>query len=200
MTSPADPAALCGILLAAGHSRRFGSNKLLHPLDDGTPMALASARRLRAMVPQVLVVLQASQSALQALCRAEGLPCLCVDNDGMGDSLAAAVRASAGAAGWLVALADMPFIQPASYRTVHEALCQGAPLAAPVWQGQRGHPVGFSAALYPELAALQGDEGARQVLQRHRSALRLLDVPDPGVLRDVDTPADLAPGEAARRT
>lgn len=198
MTLQTDPKDLCGILLAAGHSRRFGSNKLLHPLNDGTPMALASARCLRAALPKVLVVVQAGHLGLQALCRAEGLPCLCVDNDGMGDSLAAGVHARAGAAGWLVALADMPFIQPASYRSVIDAVCHGAPLAAPAWQGQRGHPVGFGAALYPELAALQGDEGARQVLQRHRSALRVIDVADPGVLRDVDTPADLQPQRLSR--
>lgn len=185
------PEGICGILLAAGHSRRFGSNKLLHPLPDGTPMALASARTLQAALPRVLAVVQASNTALQALFTAAGVPWRAVDNDGLGDSLAAAIRATADAPGWVVALADMPFIQPATCQAVQAALQQGALLAAPQWQGQRGHPVGFGAALFPELAALGGDEGARQVLQRHRQRLRVLDCQDPGVLRDVDVPADL---------
>lgn len=186
------PEGICGILLAAGHSRRFGSHKLLHPLPDGTPMAVASARALQAALPRVLVVVQASHVALQTLMQAEGLPCLVVDNDGLGDSLAAAIRATADAPGWVVALADMPFLQPDTLRDVHHAVQDGAPLAAASWQGQRGHPVGFGAALYAELVALSGDEGARKVLQRHRLALRLIDCPDPGVLRDVDVPGDLS--------
>jgi molybdenum cofactor cytidylyltransferase len=101
-------------------------------------------------------------------------------------------QAGAPATGWLVALGDMPFIHPASIAAVAQALAAGPQaIAAPVHAGRRGHPVGFGAAHGPALAALQGDEGARALLQRHAHALQLVPVDDPGVLRDVDTPADL---------
>jgi molybdenum cofactor cytidylyltransferase len=111
--------------------------------------------------------------------------------DGMGVSLAAGIRASADAAGWVVALADMPFVDPVTIRRVAQAIEAGADVAAPFWRGERGHPVGFHRRLGPELAGLTGDEGARQVLARYRSSLLRIDVDDPGVLRDIDVPADL---------
>ena len=64
-------------------------------------------------------------------------------------------------------------------------------VVVPVWQGRRGHPVGFRACYFPELCQLSGDSGARAVLQRHRSSLLQLPVDDPAVLRDVDTVGDL---------
>ncbi|WP_144631835.1 NTP transferase domain-containing protein [Bordetella genomosp. 13] len=91
----------------------------------------------------------------------------------------------------LVALADMPWLRPATIR--HIALhSRSHPIAAPVYQAQRGHPVAFSAALWPELARLEGDTGARDVLRRH--GVHLLPVDDPAVLVDVDLPTDLADG------
>lgn len=96
------------------------------------------------------------------------------------------------AAGWLVALADMPFIQPDTLHRVAAALADGAELAAPVFNGQRGHPVGFAARWRDALLALQGDEGARALVGANRLSMRRIATDDPGVLRDVDRPEDLA--------
>lgn len=71
------------------------------------------------------------------------------------------------------------------------ALAAGADAAAPVFQGQRGHPVLFARALLPQLLALTGDEGARQVLRGLGDRLALVETDDAGVLLDVDRPADL---------
>ena len=109
----------------------------------------------------------------------------------MGHSLAAGVAASAGADGWLVALADMPRIQVATLGRVAAAIAGGAALAAPVFAGRRGHPVGFAARWQSALLALEGDEGARAILRHHAPLLHTLASDDPGVLQDVDTPADL---------
>lgn len=147
---------------------------------------------------------------------------------GMGRSLALAVQASRGqaaaqAGGWLVALGDMPFIAPQTIRAVADVLAHaladalahvpahapadlaahalpGPPraLAAPLHGGRRGHPVAFSPAVGPELAALDGDDGARGLLQRHAQALVTVPVDDPGVLADVDEPADLRPPPPGR--
>ncbi|HVL37716.1 MAG TPA: NTP transferase domain-containing protein, partial [Burkholderiales bacterium] len=90
-----------------------------------------------------------------------------------------------------VALADMPFVRPSTIAAVREALAAGAPLAAPYFRSRRGHPVGIAGGFHRELVALRGDEGARRLLAAHR--VRKIPVGDPGVLRDIDTPADLAP-------
>lgn len=187
-------AQIVGLLLAAGQGRRFGSDKLLHLLDDGTPLAVASARKLKEACPRAIAVLRPEQTTLAALLIAEGLEVvICPEaSAGMGHSLAAGVAASREAAGWLVALADMPFVQVATLRSVADALNTGAALAAPFHNSHRGHPVAFAARWRDELLALTGDEGARAIVGRHRKLLHTLESDDAGVLRDVDTPEDLA--------
>lgn len=182
-----------GILLAAGRSLRFGADKLLHPLADGTPMALAALRNLRAGVPEVLAVLRRDANALTQLLEAEGVRvsvCPCAE-EGMGASLAWGVAQAAEAEGWLIALADMPFIRPRTVAGVARALEQGALIAAPVHAGRRGHPVGFGAALREELLALGGDQGARSLLASHAAEVVSVECDDPGILLDVDRPEDV---------
>lgn len=182
-----------GLLLAAGAGRRFGADKRWQPLADGTPMVLASAMRLQAACPDVLAVLRPDDAALSE--RLQELGCRVVVNAqaeaGLGSSLAAGVRASADAAGWLVALADMPFIASASHRAVHDRLLAGASLVVPAYGGQRGHPVGFSREWLAELSGLDGDVGARHILREHPDRVEVLAVDDPGILADVDRPDDL---------
>jgi molybdenum cofactor cytidylyltransferase len=109
----------------------------------------------------------------------------------MGTSLSWGVRAAPLAAGWVIALADMPWIAPATVARVADALRRGSGLAAPVHRGERGHPVGISARFYGDLVTLSGDEGARRLLAAHAPAIERIAVNDPGVLRDVDTARDL---------
>lgn len=182
-----------GVLLAAGRGRRFGGQKLLVPLADGTPLGVAAARRLRAALPEVVAVVHPADRELARLLAAAGARVVaCADAEaGMGVSLAAGVGATADADGWLIALADMPYIRADSIRLLGQALTDGAALVAPCYRGERGHPVGFSAEFGPALRALQGDRGARDLIARHADRLQCLEVDDPGVLRDIDTPADL---------
>jgi len=185
---------IAGILLAAGSSSRFGSDKLLAPLADGTPMAIATARRLRSALGEVVAVVRRGDPVLSALLTAEGLRVVVCENahTGMGASLAAGVAASREARGWLIALADMPFIKDSTLHRVAQALDTGALLVAPFHAGRRGHPVGFHPSFRDELLVLSGDAGAREILTRHSTSLTRLDVDDAGVVLDVDTPADLA--------
>ena len=182
-----------GILLAAGVSRRFGSDKLAHVLPEGDEVAVRACRNLLSGTDGVLAVMRPGGEVLAARLRTAGAEVLfCAEaGRGMGTSLAFGVRARPEATGWLVALADMPWIAPETIRRVADTLRLGAAMAAPVWQGRRGHPVGFSRAFGSELARLSGDVGAKALIQAHQGQLRLLDCGDPGVLRDIDTPADL---------
>ena len=187
-----------GILLAAGFSRRFGAeDKLMQLLPDGRPLALAAAQNLLAALPRTIAVVRPEATVLAALLAqagAEVVTCA-VHEVEMADSLAAGVRYAASQAeadsGYVIALADMPFIQPQTIAAVAAALVNGAVIAAPAYRQQRGHPVGFAASLRAELERLRGDEGARSVLQRHRQQIQVLEVGDAGVLSDIDTPQDL---------
>ncbi len=187
------------ILLAAGSATRFGSDKLLHALPHDVPIAVQAARHLRAVFDdQVFAVVRPEAKALADLFRKEGCRLVECGNaaQGMGASLACAVRAASEAApadGYLVALADMPFIRSSTIAAVRDALVAGAPLVAPYFRARRGHPVGLAATFRKELEALEGDEGARKIIAAHEKDLRKIPVGDPGVLRDIDTPGDLAP-------
>ena len=120
---------------------------------------------------------------------------------GMGDSIAAAVRATSQAGGWLVLPGDLPLVLPDTLRTIASALVHGAEVVAPVLAGQRGHPVGFAAALGTALAALTGEQGASALVRTaaQRGALLLLPVEDCGVVTDIDTLDDLQRADALLR-
>ena len=183
---------IAGVLLAAGAGARFGGGKLRYPLPDGVPVGVAALRNLRAAVHQVVAVVRPGDDELRQLLEGEGVPvieCALADR-GMGHSLAAGVAGSTDADGWLIALGDMPLVQPRTIRTLAHALEQGSAIVVPVFDGERGHPVGFSRRFRAELLALSGDAGARTVVTAHAAAVHRLDVDDPGVLQDVDTRAD----------
>jgi len=188
---------IVGILLAAGRGERFGGDKLGALLRSGPHAGLtvgvAACRTLRAAVDPVVAVVRAGDVSLAAALAREGAQVVVAGraDDGMGASLAAGVAAARAADGYVVALADMPWVAPATIRAVAEALRDGASIAAPRHRGARGHPVGFGAAHRDELAALAGDRGARAILDARAAAVRYVDVDDPGTLRDVDVPADL---------
>jgi molybdenum cofactor cytidylyltransferase len=200
---PSSEPRLKTLLLAAGSSRRFGADKLVAPLPDGTPMVLATAHVLLAAGADVLAVVRegpgASQSGAASLlgemAGVEVVVCSEADR-GLGHSLACGVRHSAGADGWLVALADMPWVRPQTVTDLLDVLAHGASLTAPRCAGRRGHPVGFAAHWRDALGRLSGDTGARDLLVRHHEQLTLIDVDDQGVLWDLDRPADLAAAPA----
>lgn len=194
---------IVGILLAAGRGERFGGDKLLARLPVGEPsspgagprVGEVAARNLCAAVERVIAVTRPGDTAVAEMMRAAGCEIVVCDraDEGMGASLACGVAAAADADGWLIALADMPAIEPATSRAVAEALAAGASLAMPVLDDRRGHPVGFSARFGPALMALSGDEGARRIVHAHRAEIVTVVTADRGILHDVDRPDDLDP-------
>lgn len=188
-----------GLLLAAGLGTRFDPSgerlKLLQPAArgpySGRPLAWAAAQPLLATLGRVIAVVRPvdhpHQRELHALLADAGCQlAICPSAaDGMGASIACGVNASADAAAWVIALADMPDIASTTVAAVIAALREHD-CVAPCFNGHRGHPIVFSAACRTELLALKGDMGARSILQRH--APHRIDVDDPGILFDVDTP------------
>ncbi|SEJ54368.1 MULTISPECIES: NTP transferase domain-containing protein [unclassified Variovorax] len=170
------------IVLASGRGERFiaagGTGSKLQALLAGRP------------------VLERTLDAV----RASGLPWHVEDagHPGMGDSIAAAVRATSGAAGWLILPGDLPLVQPATLRAVAAALGGRVNAVQPQFQGERGHPVGFAAGCGAQLATLEGNLGASPVLRAMRAIDSVADlaVDDAGVVTDIDTPEALARAEA----
>lgn len=190
---------MVGILLAAGFSRRFGSeDKLLQLLPDGRTIALASAQALVKAIPNSIAVIRSGNTMLADLLLSAGLKLvLCDEHDvEMADSLSAAIRFSADSEfakdGFVIALADMPYILSATISEVATRLSSGASIVIPTYQDQRGHPVGFSLKFRRELETLKGDEGARSIIKRNLADVSFFASEDAGILVDIDTPADLS--------
>lgn len=185
---------IVGVLLAAGKSTRFGSDKLLHRLPSGEPLAITAARTLIHLVDDTVVVVRPEQSSLAARLADLGFNVLFCEaaRAGMGYSLAAGVGATPQAGAWIVTLADMPWIQLQTVAAVVQALRSGAALASPTYHGRRGHPVGFSSVFRAPLMALRGDHGARTLLDAYADSLQKIPCNDPGAVADVDQPGDLS--------
>lgn len=183
-----------GILLAAGNSRRFGSNKLLHPITGNTPMLLVAAKKLVKVLPESITVI--SQELIPYVEQLEQLGMHVVVNDqakrGMGSSIACGILASQDATGWLIALADMPYIKIETITLLANKLKNGADIVAPLIKQQRGHPVGFNHRYKDELIALIDDVGARHIIANYQNHLELISTNDAGVMKDVDQADDIA--------
>lgn len=160
------------IVLAGGRGERFAASG-------------GASHKLQALLLGKTVL----QHTLDAV-RASALPWHLEDSGqpGMGDSIAAAVRATAQANGWLILPADLPLIHSATLRAVATALKDHA-VVLPMYRGQRGHPVGFSASCRESLLALKGDQGGAPVVRSHQAFE--LTVTDAGCVTDVDTLDDL---------
>lgn len=171
------------IVLASGRGERFrASGGTVHKLD-----ALIAGRSVR-------------DRTLDAV-RASGLRWHIEDagHPGMGDSIAAAIRATSDAHGWLILPADLPLTSAATLQRVATVLGEGRWSAVrPACHGVRGHPVGFAAFNGEALKSLGGERGASSVLKRLRAEGKVceLETDDIGVITDIDTLDDLAAAEA----
>lgn len=181
------------LLLAAGEGRRFGSDKRRAQTRSGQTLLATSIAVIRGTGLPLRVCLRPGEAQLaqQAGLQPEEVIACARARCGMGSTLAEGVAQLPAWEGVLVALADMPAIQSLTYREVAAALTRET-IVVPTWQGCSGHPAGFGADWFDRLANLQGDIGARALVRAAGERRTLLAVADPGILRDIDHPSDLA--------
>ncbi len=200
------PRPVVGLLIAAGYGRRFdpsGQRSKLEERIDGEMVAVRTARALLGGCDRVVAVLRRESTALADALALAGCEITWVSGpEGMGTSIGCAARAALGAetgggaiphcrpAALLVQPADMPWLEAGTVLQLAGAVAPNRdPIVLPVYRGQDGHPVRYDAPLAPALAGLVGERGARALLQRHPA--HRIAVSDAGVVRDLDTPADI---------
>jgi len=185
--------SITGILLAAGSSQRFSKgNKLLYPLEDGTPLAIASARNLSSRLDKVIAVVRPEDKELASLLQQEGLD-ICFSpesNNGIGASISNGVKNSMHADGWVFALADMPYINHDVISLIIDNIINSKSIVRPYYQNKPGHPVGFSQIYRNELLNLNHKEGAISIINKAPTQLQKIYLDSPSIIKDFDTVED----------
>jgi molybdenum cofactor cytidylyltransferase len=188
------------IILAAGQSQRFGSDKLLHDLqyhELNKPMILHSLKPWLDVFELINIVVRAdNHSLINMLENSEftsRLTLIRVTNaaSGMSASLVTGIDTNKEADGWLIGLADMPYIKSSVIIDSLEALEAGADITLPIFDGQRGHPVGFASLFRSQLLALTGDKGAKKIINSSPDKITFITSPDSGIWQDIDTRENL---------
>lgn len=172
------------LILAAGKGERFTAS-------GGGEHKLAARLAGTSVLDHVIQAVASSGLAMHVVRHSPG-------QGGMGDSIAAGVRETAHAAGWLILPGDLPLIRPTSLQHVSAGMMVKT-IVVPHYRQQQGHPVAFRYDCFDALSALTGDEGARAVVKAYRQRDQVLDLvlDDPGIVTDVDTVEDLVAAEKA---
>jgi molybdenum cofactor cytidylyltransferase len=192
---------IAGLLLAAGGARRFGSQKLVEPL-DGKPIVRHAADMLAAATESLFVVVGNEAGNVQSAL--DGIDATFVANvhweRGLSTSLRAGIASlTAQVDAVIVCLGDQPRIDAAVVgRVIAKWKESGCPIVSARYQGARGHPVLFEKTVFSELVKLEGDAGARMLIERDLARVSYVDV-DAAVPIDVDSPADLRSLEGGLR-
>ena len=180
---------LSAIILAAGSSKRFGKQKLCEKLPSGNTVLGETIFRVEQAVSEVRIITNANIYA--SLRGKNGRLKVCPEaNLGMGLTLAFGIKLVQSANACLVCLADMPFVKTTTYQTLAKSLT-ASNIVVPVFDGKQGNPVGFGKRYFKNLMMLNGDSGGRSLLQTHADAIQRIEIDDPAILYDIDTPEDL---------
>lgn len=196
---------LGGIILAAGSSRRFGEDKRLSKMASGRTMLEESIHNASQVLNHLVVVLRFGDGQL-----AEDLherlkktyknikaECYCAPDSarGMAHSLANAIHLESDWQAAVIFLGDMPYLKPETIQALVDAYKQhqqGEPIIVPVKNNRQGHPVIFHHSYFSEIESLEGDIGAKPILDAHKDRVIEVPVDDSGIFIDVDVPEDLA--------
>ncbi len=188
---------IAGIVLAAGKGSRFGGDKMLHPIKqkngDGLAMGLLSAMNLKPWVDDVICVVRARDKKLIALYQQHGFKIHISEHYelGLSASLVAGIQACNDASMYVLALGDMPFINAKTYQDIRLTIDKSDKdkIIQPRFNNKPGHPMVFPKRLKNQLLALQGDVGARSIVNKEAKKLVSINVNDAGIHWDVDVKA-----------
>jgi molybdenum cofactor cytidylyltransferase len=190
--------SIAAIVLAAGRSTRMGgANKLVAEIGGKPLVRIAAEQALASRARPVIVVTGHERERVEAALA--GLPVKLVHNPDFAEGLGTSVRAGiaavpARADGAVVCLGDMPQVDAELINRLIAALApdQGALAVIPTLDGKRGNPVLWSRRFFPDLMALEGDVGARNLIGRYGEAVIEVPVTGKAALTDVDTQEALA--------
>ena len=180
------------LILAAGSSTRYGTQKLVQNMHNGKPMLLTTIECYRKVFKDIVVVITPGASTLNNLLENQDVRVLeCTQSKfGMGHSIACGIAEQSESDAVLIALGDMPRVNVKTVAKLYEKLGPNS-IIAPVFQGVRGNPVGFGRKYFSELLNLQGDTGGRAIINNNLDDFVEIAVNDQGVLLDTDTPDQL---------
>ena len=184
------------IILAAGSSSRFGGDKRKARLTNGKMLIEQTLDNVQPHFDAVILTLQNGDIEFQKSLNEnykDQAPTIFRAPDsalGMGHSLANTISQVSGWDGVFIFLADMPNITSRTVASLIKAL-RADRIVIPLHDSRRGHPVGFGRLFFDQLSKLEGDTGAKAVLKNNADEVLEICVPDPGVLQDIDQPADL---------
>jgi len=190
-----DNPVIVAIILAAGRSTRMGAvNKLLVDFNGMALVERTLAQVRAAGFEKIYVVTGHEAEKVRKVLEGPGVEF--VHNEYFADGLSTSINAGIGALGQevegvLIALGDMPMIHAMDLQVFRGAFTGPSDICAPVWKGERGNPVLWGRAYFAALKLLDGDKGARDLLQKHADHVIKVQMTDAGVLQDVDTPDDL---------
>ncbi len=185
-----------GIILAAGESRRMGYPKPLLSIDGQTFIEKIVATML-AVVPRLVIVLGAYANRIRPVIPHDRRIEI-VENPNYSRGQLSSLKIGLGAvqkdsAGVIVHLGDHPMVRVESFRAIVESYGRTAgPIVIARNAGRRGHPVLFDRSVFAELQSAPESQGARSVVNADNSRVQYIDLDDPGINLDLDTPADLA--------
>ena len=182
---------LACIILAAGNSERFGSNKMLHVLVNGKSVIETVAEKYQAIFDQITVVVRSNEIIEHPLLGHKGVTILAAHNaeQGLSQSLITGVQAHPDSDGWLIALGDMPYLQSETIQRIVDAMAVDQ-IVAPLYNTQQGNPVGFGKNFLSQLLALKGDAGAKKLFAQFSKQFVEIPTDDEGVSLDIDRPED----------
>lgn len=186
---------IAALVLAAGRSRRMGAaNKLLVKIEGVAMVARVAAAALASKAEIVLVVTGHDGDAVgDALAN---MNVTLVHNPDYAEGLSASLATGLAALpddidGAVICLGDMPWIGAAVIDSLIDGF-EGQGICLPTHRGRRGNPVLWARRYFAEMQSIEGDRGARGLIERYEDAVHEVPWDDDSVLRDVDTSRDVS--------